>query len=67
MKINAKFNKRCAFCRYWYDPTNSCIDITRSPNVWEVDTKARNICRKLNISKAATAYCSKYECKLDIV
>lgn len=37
---NIKTIKKCAFCKYWYDPTNSAIS-PRSPkiNLWEYDDK----------------------------
>lgn len=67
MKINAKINKRYAFCKYWYDPTNAYISPTNSKNQWEVDTQAKQKCLKINLLKTSTNYCSQYECKIPIV
>lgn len=45
MTVNTKTVKKCAFCKYWYDPTNSAIS-PRSPkiNLWEYDDKAKCKC-----------------------
>lgn len=59
--------KKCAFCKYWYDPTNSAIEPRNSRiNMWTVDENAKRTCTKLNVEKSATAFCGKYECKLEI-
>lgn len=63
--VNIKTTKKCAFCKYWYDPTNSAIS-PRSPriNLWEYDEKAKNKCLQKNFDMRASAFCSQYECKL---
>ena len=66
MKINIKTNKKCAFCKYWYDPTNSCISPVQL-NFWEYDIKAKQKCLKRGIDKPSTFSCSQYECKVPIV
>ncbi len=58
--VNIKNNKKCAFCKYWYDPTNSAI-APKSPalGVWEIkDIKQKCMCLKKNIPTAANAFCS---------
>lgn len=48
---NIKTAKKCAFCKYWYDPTNSAIS-PRSPkiNLWEYDDKCKkNAYRRIMI------------------
>ena len=67
--INIKTFKACAFCKYWYDPTNSYI-VPKSPkiNLWEYDNNAKCICLQKNIKLSArTASCNKYECKVPII
>ncbi len=68
MIANIKTIKKCAFCKHWYDPTNSAIS-PRSPkvNLWEFDEKAKHTCMKKNYDTQATAFCNNYDCKLEIV
>lgn len=65
---NIKTVKKCAFCKYWYDPTNSAIS-PRSPkiNLWEYDEKAKMKCLQKNYDMKASAFCGKYECKLEVI
>ena len=62
--LNSQMRK-CAFCRYWYDPTNSCIQ-PKAPNIgiWEYDTRAKRLCLKRNTETEGFFGCTKYECKL---
>ena len=65
-RINVRGNagRKCAFCKYWYDPTNAYIN-PRNPrmNLWELDSNATCICIQKNIKLPASSVCSKYECK----
>lgn len=66
--VNIKSTKKCAFCKHWYDPTNSAIE-PKAPNInlWRFDEKKRCKCLKRNIDRPAFATCSSdYECKLEI-
>lgn len=66
IQINPFKSKRCAFCRYWYDPLNSAIS-PAAPNIglWAFEMRARKTCLKRNIQKeAGGAACGHYECKL---
>lgn len=40
---NIEVVKRCAFCRYWYDPTNSAIQ-PKAPNInlWTIVDEKRS-------------------------
>ena len=61
MVINIKQMKKCAFCKHWYDPTNSAI-VPKAPviGLWEIkDTNQKCMCLKKNIPMAANAFCSK--------
>jgi hypothetical protein len=58
--INVKQIKKCAFCKYWYDPTNSVIT-PKSPAIglWEIkDVNQKSMCLKKNIQMPANAFCS---------
>ena len=58
--VNIKNTRKCAFCKYWYDPTNSAIE-PRSPkiNLWKIkDSNQKCMCVKKNIQMPATAFCS---------
>ena len=59
-------SRKCAFCKYWYDPTNSNIS-PKSPNMgfWQIlDTTKKTTCLKKNLQVSACATCPKFECKL---
>jgi hypothetical protein len=66
--VNIKTIKKCAFCKYWYDPTNSAIR-PKSPkiNIWEYDDKAKCKCLQKNFNMSANAFCGKYTLKLEIL
>ncbi|MBR1443375.1 MAG: hypothetical protein IJ583_07575 [Firmicutes bacterium] len=65
--VNVKSAKKCAFCKYWYDPTNSAIS-PKFPkqNMWEYDNSIRCKCLQKNIDMPSTSLCAKYECKLEL-
>lgn len=67
MIINIKTAKKCAICKYWYDPTNSAI-MPRSPkiNLWTIDDKCKKKCLKKNYEMQSTAFCGRFENKLEI-
>ena len=59
--VNIKHIKKCAFCKNWYDPTNSAI-APKAPNIglWEIkDTNQKCMCLKKNIQMSANAFCSR--------
>ena len=59
--VNIKHIKKCAFCKNWYDPTNSAI-APKSPviGLWEIkDVNQKCMCLKKNIPMAANAFCGK--------
>ena len=57
--------KKCAFCKYWYDPTNSAIK-PKDPRAgfWEFDERAKKMCLTRNIEMTAYENCHKYEGKI---
>ena len=65
IQANIKNCRRCAFCKHWYDPTNSAIS-PKYPQqgVWEYDQKATRKCLKNNLNKSASSLCGGYELKL---
>ena len=68
VNLNIKTAKKCAFCKYWYDPTNSSI-IPKTPkiNIWTIDDKSsKKLCLKKNYEVGPLAFCEHYECKLSI-
>lgn len=64
-KLNGNFNQRCAFCKYWYDPTNQYIN-PQDPNhnIWKFDTTAKCLCLKWNLKKGAGMRCDEFENKI---
>ena len=65
VNITNKSFKKCAFCKFWYDPTNLAIS-PKSPKVglWEYNRDISNICLKKNMKFKAINFCDKYECKI---
>lgn len=64
--INIYTIRKCAFCRNWYDPTNSGIS-PKSPSIglWEMrDANQKSMCLKKNIPMPANGFCNDYECKI---
>ncbi len=62
---NIKLNKRCAFCKHWYDPSNECIE-PQAPSIgmWKYDSSAKRKCLKKNLNMSAIGNCSNYQCKV---
>lgn len=61
MLINIKSARKCAICKYWYDPTNSVLS-PKAPNVglWEItDINKKCKCLKRNLLMPAFAVCGK--------
>lgn len=56
--------KRCAFCKNWYDPTNSAINPKAGRYMWEYESSAKNKCREKNLITNAGQGCAKFELKL---
>lgn len=65
--FNINSVKKCAFCKHWYDPTNSAI-APRAPRIgmWEIkDPNQKCTCLKKNLPMPATAFCNTdYEQKV---
>ena len=65
--VNIKNIKKCAFCKNWYDPTNSAI-APKAPSIglWEIkDVNEKRMCLKKNIEMSGIAFCSAdYEQKI---
>ncbi len=66
IKLNSPIWKKCAFCKYWYDPTNACIR-PRFPRTgtWQYDQSARNMCTKKGIERPAFTSCRDFTSKMD--
>lgn len=65
--VNIKNIKNCAFCKNWYDPTNSAIT-PKAPSIglWEIkDVNEKRMCLKKNIEMSGIAFCiADYERKI---
>ena len=68
-QFNVKGNQKiCAFCKYWYDPTNSAIS-PKNPymGIWEYDREATSKClihKSPTKCPAHSSGCSDYVCKI---
>ena len=58
--------RKCAFCKHWYDPTNSAIAPKNSiSGIWTYEKKTKRKCMIMNYDKPGGALgCPKFECKL---
>lgn len=64
-KLNGNKNARCAFCKYWYDPTNQYIKPSDTKHsIWKFEMNARCLCLKYNLQKGASMRCSYFENKI---
>ena len=65
--VNVKTNRitKCAFCKHWYDPTNSAI-VPKQPaaGFWEYDSMAKNKCMIRGVEMAGMQSCGKFESKV---
>ena len=59
-------SKLCAFCKNWYDPTNSAIEPKNTVGgFWMYDDSIWNICKHFGTKRNAGNNCLKfYECKV---
>ena len=62
--IDIKVNRvmKCAFCKHWYDPTNSAIK-PRSSALWEYDPRKRSRCLERNTETTGNYGCGKFVMK----
>ncbi len=56
--------KRCAFCKYWYDPTNSAIEPLSGKNKWSLINGKKSKCFERNLQTFSQNTCNKFMCKL---
>ena len=61
--IKTRSAVKCAFCKNWYDPTNSAIN-PRSSALWEYDPRKRSRCLERNTETAANQSCGKFVMKM---
>lgn len=64
VNLNNKSLKICAFCKYWYDPTNSCISPKSPIGLWEYNGEIQNKCLLTNFYKYGWMGCTKYTGKI---
>ena len=64
--VNIKTIKKCAFCKNWYDPTNSAI-APKAPAIglWEIkDLNQKCMCLKKNLNMSANSFCGSFVSKI---
>ena len=61
--VNIKYARKCAFCKFWYDPTNSNIQpVSPKIGIWQInDTNMRCMCLKKNLQVPAHTSCQMYQ------
>ncbi len=64
-RANLKSQKFCAFCKNWYDPTNSYIEpVEPEFSIWNFDQFQKNHCMKRRHEVRADERCQYYDCKI---
>lgn len=62
---NIRFSKLCAFCKYWYDPTNLAIRPQNTvAGTWQYEDNIWNICQLRGTKSRSGGGCIKYEGKI---
>lgn len=61
---SSKKNKYCAFCKHWYDPTNSAINPLFGKDLYTIDSNSDKKCVKRNLITPALSICRHYETKM---
>ncbi len=65
--VNIKTNRivKCAFCKFWYDPTSAALKmINPSAGLWEYNPLMKSRCSEKNVEIVGALGCGKFECKL---
>ena len=65
-RLGAPSMRKCAFCRYYYDPVNEVISPKRGTrDSWEYKTNIAKPClKKANRNVQSQSTCPSFECKL---
>jgi hypothetical protein len=62
--VDIRTVKVCAFCKHWYDPTNSAIS-PKIGHLWEFDTEMYAKCMKNNLMRRISfQVCNMFERKM---
>ncbi len=63
-RTNPKSSRFCAFCKYWYDPTNNYIAPVKFSTLWEFETNAKCMCLLKKNEKQSTVSCPSFVSKV---
>lgn len=66
-RVDVRYSKRCAFCKHWYDPSNSAIrPVNPKIGSWEYDEAKSSQCMKnsFNVKRGSWQSCSDWVCKV---
>lgn len=61
--LNTMGSQKCAFCKYWHDPTMSAIKPVLG-KTWEFEPDIKKRCIKRGIDRKALNSCDKFVSKL---
>ena len=62
---NVKSTKKCTFCKYWSDLSNTNIKPkTMDGKIWEYESSTFNICAKGQGKRRASSTCKNFENKI---
>ena len=66
MVFNIKTTQKCAFCKYWYDPTYNAVEPkTPQNNMWSIKTDVKKMCTKKGYEMASGSTCGQFRCRLE--
>lgn len=60
---NSKETRICAFCRFWYDPTNSAIKPKMGNFFYFEETISKPCAKRDNLETPAWSSCGHFACK----
>ncbi len=65
VNIKSSSVRKCAFCKHWYDITNTAIRPRAAhAGFWEFDPVAKKQCLKRPGEKRSAFCCPMFECKI---
>ena len=63
--LNMPNLKKCAFCSYWYDPTNAAIrPINAVTGTWWYDNQMKSQCLLKGSNRKGGEFCNSFKMKL---
>ena len=62
---NAKQNKWCCFCQYWFDPAHEALTPRPGRDLFDLNMKVCKKCQKHSYTTKACSTCAQFERKAE--